>query len=74
MTDIGTLHVLLWHIIYMISQCSSMFLSHVPFCFSIYMQMLINLWSMQRFYMVKPCPKDMKCDVEVILPVPLSKI
>jgi hypothetical protein len=24
-----------------------------------------KLCSLQRFYMVKPCPKDMKCDVEV---------
>ena len=22
-------------------------------------------YSLQRFYMVKPCPKEMKCDVEV---------
>jgi hypothetical protein len=24
-----------------------------------------KFWSLQRFYMVKPCPKEMKCDVEV---------
>jgi hypothetical protein len=24
-----------------------------------------TFWSLQRFYMVKPCPKEMKCDVEV---------
>jgi len=24
-----------------------------------------KFWSLQRFYMVKPCPKEMKCDVEL---------
>ena len=30
-----------------------------------YVQNNDNCCSLQRFYMVKPCPKEMKCDVEV---------
>ncbi|KAL2490947.1 Chromophore lyase CRL [Abeliophyllum distichum] len=32
-------------------------------CASTYLQILTAIW-MQRFFMVKPCPKEMKCDVE----------
>lgn len=44
---------------------------HIDYYLSCICQLFFNLFKiliaiyMQRFFMVKPCPKEMKCDVEV---------